>query len=593
MTIQIDNIRIAGFRGLENIEASLPRVAVLIGTNNSGKTSLIKSLQLALGDYSRYIKDEDFYIDKTEKRCGQILVDIRIISVDDSGERQQKFEDEWAQEFEDRIRADPEDGKQFHAFRTSVKPDHIKGGFTVERYVLDTWTKEFNDWQKVVPRAKAKFTTRYELMPFISIDAQRDIHTELNEKTSFIGRVLSSIQYKDEDVKKLEAMIEEINAEAVDKSDPLKALKHHLASLNQSFGGTGNAEVTPFPKKIRDLSKRFSVHFGDTEANSFSMEYHGMGTRSWASMLAVKAFTELMAEKHSNEAEPFLPVLAAEEPEAHLHPNAQRSLFQQLVASKGQVIISTHSPYLAAMCDLKSVRSLVSLSTGKECRKITTRIDKEDAKVLHREVLRNRGEILFSKAIILCEGVTEEQIFPSMFEQYFGYTPFSMGVNVIAVNGENYSPFVKLAVSFGIPVFIVSDNDGVVKANVQAQLAKIPVATGLTLSGDIYGIDFLSTGNDIEAELISVLNLREEVIEALISLETQGSDNVQKLAAKTSEIDSLSDGDLVLRMRKAKASYSGFLSEVITRNPQSRNKEALAPAALIVAFNKIKEWLEP
>ena len=290
MTIQIDEIRISGFRGLENVAASLPRITVLIGTNNSGKTSLIKALQLALGDYSRYITDEDFHIDKKEKRRGQILVDIRFISVDNSGERKQEFDDEWAQEFEDRIRAEP-DGKQFHAIRTIVKPDQTKGGFLVERYVLDVWP-EFENWQDEAPGSKSKFTKRYDLIPFISIDAQRDIHHELNEKTSFIGRVLSSIQYEETDVKKLETMIEAINAEAVNKSDPLKALKGHLDLLNQSFGGTGNAEVTPFPKKIRDLSKRFSVHFGDTATNSFSMEYHGMGTRSWASMLAVKAFTE-------------------------------------------------------------------------------------------------------------------------------------------------------------------------------------------------------------------------------------------------------------------------------------------------------------
>lgn len=591
MAIQIDEMRISGFRGLENIEVSLPRIMVLIGTNNSGKTSLIKALQLALGDYFRYVTDEDFHIDNTDKRCDQILVDIRIVAVDEKGDRQQEFDDEWAQEFEDRIRAEP-DGKQFHAIRTVVKPDHTKGGFSIERYVLDMWP-EFKNWLHEKPGSKSKFTKRYDLIPFISIDAQRDIHTELNEKSSFVGRVLSSIQYAEADVKKLEAMIEAINSEAVKKSEPLKALKGHLDSLNESFGGTGNAEVTPFPKKIRDLSKRFSVHFGDTPANSFSMEYHGMGTRSWASMLAVKAFTELMANKHQAEAEPFFPILAAEEPEAHLHPNAQRSLFKQLVETKGQVIISTHSPYLSAMCNLNWVRSLVSLSAGKECRKLTSGIDKEDVNVLHREVLRNRGEILFAKAIILFEGVTEEQFFPSMFEQYFGCSPFSMGVNMMSVSGKNYSPFVKLAVSFGIPVFIVGDNDGNAKENVEAQIAKIPVDTDLTLSDDIYGIDFLGAGNDIEAELISVLNLREEVIEALIGSETRGSENAAYVAAKTAEINALSNDDLLKMMRDGKASYAGFLSEVISRNPQARNKEELVPAALIVAFNKVKEWLEP
>ncbi|MDC9567309.1 ATP-dependent endonuclease, partial [Pseudoalteromonas sp. GAB2316C] len=153
-------------------------------------------------------------------------------------------------------------------------------------------------------------------------------------------------------------MVAEINKEAIKKSEPLKELKSHLDNLNQSFSGSGRTELTPFPKKIRDLSKRFSVHFGDSEKSSFSMEYHGMGTRSWASMLAVKAFTELMAKKHRKEFEPFFPIIAAEEPEAHLHPNAQRTLFQQLEDTAGQTIISTHSPYLAGMSDLRDLRGL-------------------------------------------------------------------------------------------------------------------------------------------------------------------------------------------------------------------------------------------
>lgn len=51
--IQIDCVRISGFRGIQNMEINLPRIAVLIGPNNSGKTSVLKALQLILGNYAQ------------------------------------------------------------------------------------------------------------------------------------------------------------------------------------------------------------------------------------------------------------------------------------------------------------------------------------------------------------------------------------------------------------------------------------------------------------------------------------------------------------------------------------------------------------
>lgn len=81
MSIQLDTVRICGFRGIANLEITLPKVTVLLGQNNSGKTSVIKALQLALGDYSRYLSDEDFHIADDDKRQDFIFVDIRFIPV--------------------------------------------------------------------------------------------------------------------------------------------------------------------------------------------------------------------------------------------------------------------------------------------------------------------------------------------------------------------------------------------------------------------------------------------------------------------------------------------------------------------------------
>ena len=87
-------------------------------------------------------------------------------------------------------------------------------------------------------------------------------------KHSFVGKLLSGINYNHADVKALEELIGEVNEQAVDKSPELASLKSHLGQRNNTFQGAGTAELTPFPKKLRDLSKNFSVHFGDASGRA-------------------------------------------------------------------------------------------------------------------------------------------------------------------------------------------------------------------------------------------------------------------------------------------------------------------------------------
>lgn len=456
MSILIDTVRIHGFRGLVDFEVKLPRVAVLIGPNNAGKTSVIKAIQLALGDYSRYVSTEDFHIAAEESRMKEILIDIRIVPVGPDGKRITAFNVDWQAELGDKIQADA--GNQFVAIRTRVTENMTRGGFDCLRFSLSEWPGRAG-WS-AYPVREHKIAGKIQSLSFIGIEAQRDIHQELREKSSFAGRILSAIEYDEEDIQEIEALIGGLNTEAVTKSSELSSMKAHLDRLNQSLDATGKTEITPFPKKIRDLSKHFTVHFGEDGINTFSMEYHGMGTRSWASLLTVRAFIELTAQRHKEDARQFFPIIAAEEPEAHLHPNAQKSLYGQLAEISGQVILSSHSPYLvtaADPCDLRSLRR----GTGNCCSLRAEDLTKEEIRKLKREVIHSRGDILFSKAIVLCEGETEEQALPLLFEKSFSNPAHELGVSFVGVHGSGarYKPFLTMARDFSIPVFIFSDGE--------------------------------------------------------------------------------------------------------------------------------------
>lgn len=88
MGILLDKVRICGFRGISNIEMTLSKVTVLLGQNNAGKTSVIKALQLALGDYSRYLSDEDFHVNQYIYDQKKIIIDVRFVPFEEEEQKE-------------------------------------------------------------------------------------------------------------------------------------------------------------------------------------------------------------------------------------------------------------------------------------------------------------------------------------------------------------------------------------------------------------------------------------------------------------------------------------------------------------------------
>ena len=235
-----------------------------------------------------------------------------------------------------------------------------------------------------------------------------------------------------------------------------------------------------------------------------------MGTRSWSSLLTLKALIKLL---ESQKDLVFFPIVAIEEPEAHLHPNAQKRLYHQIDSIEGQKIISTHSPYVTAAASIKQIRNLYKDQTNVVCGQLDmNNLSTEENRKIDRQVVNTRGEILFSKFLILCEGETEEQALPIFAKKHFKDKEplLEVGLNVVGVLGHNYRPFLKFAKSFKIPFVIFSDAESSTKNEVKKQLDKHQ------LEIDKYVV-FLDDGKNFETQLIAD-GFENELKDAIIDI---------------------------------------------------------------------------
>ena len=354
------------------------------------------------------------------------------------------------------------ENKDCVALRTIVRYNIIKGEYDIERKALNSWplTEEVVDFDDFnTSRVTSEII---ESIPVFYLDAKRDISAEMGDKYSYWGKLVKDINLSEKDLEAMEKHLNEINNEIINNSDVLKHLSTSLNMITDVMdSGSNSVEINPVSRKIKDLNKGMEIRFNDKYSESFSITNQGMGTRSWATFLTLSAYIGWKIKEMEKKDKPFHPLLLLEEPEAHLHPQAQRKIYKQMQNLKGQKLISTHSPIIAAQVDLKEIIHVYKKKDSSSLNYLNlSDLTSKDVRKLKEEVLKTRGDLLFADTMILCEGETEEQILPRFFNVFFGHESFELGTNIISVNGfGNYKPFMRIARDLDIDLFILSDGE--------------------------------------------------------------------------------------------------------------------------------------
>lgn len=574
MPLLITSLRVCGFRGLSNVELSLEPTTVLTGVNNSGKTSLLKAMQVAFGNPS-FLTRDDFTVNEHEQST-KVIVDTLIISTNDP----KQFPDVWEELLTTKriITDDPE--LSYVPIRSVVIYDSVSASCKFKQYILRQWpaysTSIEPTWQN--EDNGIEMPSRFEEIPFFYIDAQRDIMEDIKLRTSFLGRIISSIEYSKKQVEDIELMIKNLNEATISGSGVLSVLQDTLKGVAVLVGdGQGEIEVTPFTKKLRDLNKGISITYKE-QTTSFPLELHGMGTRSWTSLLTLKTLLSLLHGVAEKGNKPFYPILCIEEPESHLHPHAQKALYDQLNEMPGQKIISTHSPFIAAQAKLKELRSVIHKRNEVVIGRIPMDdIDDDAERKIKQKVFKTRGEMLFAKVIVFFEGETEELALPILAEKYFGSAEM-LNISFIGVGGHpSYTPFLRVAESLNIPWFVFSDNETATEKSVRKQIQEVDSEIDIDNR-----VVFLPPDMNFESYLLAE-SYQDEIKQAAI--ENCVIANEQHKCAKTKEIEQYDDTKLLQIMDGAKTQMGALVAEQIVNSPKG------LPLKVTDLFNKVKAIL--
>ncbi|GLC79423.1 ATP-dependent nuclease [Lacrimispora brassicae] len=518
MGIILTNIRVKNFRSIENIDLNLGKTNILIGQNNSGKSNLLKAVDLALGGY-REISESDVFISADERLAHDkiAIIDILLKPLNSEGIIQKTFSDFWTSVFTDAWITTDETNGDFVGIRTTIQFDLRKNDYTILKKPVLEWNDCID--KAVVGNKKNFGNDMVDSITSFYMDAHRDAVEDIRNKKSYFGRATSQSDLSDELVTELEGQLNGINTEIVKNIPALQQTNQRMSSIGKTMGASASVvEIEPLARKISDLHKGMDIVYKDGTSAKFSISQHGMGTRSWISFLTLGAYVDWHIEKikiDDEEAENYV-MLTMEEPEAHLHPQAQRQLYSQIIGFNGQKIISTHSPSVVAQAEIGDIIHIEKANGKTQATHFNiTKYTPEELNRIQREVINTRGELLFSNAIILCEGITEEQALPLYFKEYFGVEAICGGINIIGIGGQNYITFLNLIKDLKIPWFIFSDGESsaiktvkkAVKAITDELIETLPNVVILD-HGEDYERHLLASG--YEEIIISAINECEE-----------------------------------------------------------------------------------
>lgn len=363
--MRITRLKIENFRSIKQLDIEVGDTTVFIGPNNAGKTAILDALRIGLtrrwGQRGTGFTEYDVHL-ATEagdpKASPGIVIEIRAEEA-----TADEWQDEVVQALDEIVQTDPVTGKDSVTLHVSCAWNAGSASFEPAWAFLNAARQPL-----VAGSARRLNLERFwQFVPVFYLGALRDADDEFSSRSQFWGRLLKAMNIPVALEGRVQKVLDLLNKKLL-KADP------RLADIATTLSGAtkiaardraGAVDLRMVPLKSWDLlSKAEIILRNEPDWPWLPLQKHGQGVQSLSVIFLFQAFVQhLLAELYEPESSP---VLALEEPETHLHPQAARTLWGHVHALPGQKVITTHSPYFVQHVPFRDLRLVRLTDNGTE-----------------------------------------------------------------------------------------------------------------------------------------------------------------------------------------------------------------------------------